>query len=48
MDRGIFTINESREILNLDPVEGGDVRTVRGEYKNADEVNENERDNAEN
>ena len=42
MDRGIFTINEAREILNLDPVEGGDVRTVRGEYKNADEVNENE------
>lgn len=39
MDRGIFTINESREILNLDPVEGGDVRTVRGEYKNADDVN---------
>ena len=40
MDRGIFSINESREILNLDPVEGGDVRTVRGEYKNADDVNE--------
>ena len=40
MDRGIFTINEAREILNLDPVEGGDVRTVRGEYKNADDVNE--------
>ena len=39
MDRGIFSINESREILNLDPVEGGDVRTVRGEYKNADDVN---------
>lgn len=48
MDRGIFTINESREILNLDPVEGGDVRTVRGEYKNADEVNENDGINAEN
>ena len=40
MDRGIFSINESREILNLDPVEGGDVRTVRGEYKNADDVSE--------
>ena len=55
MDRGIFTINESREILNLEPVEGGDVRTVRGEYKNADEVsnsevlsNDNAGDNAEN
>jgi HK97 family phage portal protein len=45
MDRGIFTINESREILNLDPVEGGDIRTVRGEYKNADEVNEDESGN---
>ena len=45
MDRGIFTINEAREILNLDPVEDGDVRTVRGEYKNADEVNNNESGN---
>lgn len=45
MDRGIFTINEAREILNLDPVEDGDVRTVRGEYKNADEVNDNESGN---
>ena len=45
MDRGIFTINEAREILNLDPVEDGDVRTVRGEYKNAEEVNENESGN---
>jgi phage portal protein BeeE len=42
MDRGIFTINEARAILNLDPVEGGDVRTVRGEYKNADDVNTSE------
>ena len=45
MDRGIFSINESREILNLEPVEGGDVRTVRGEYKNADEVNNNDTGN---
>ena len=45
MDRGIFTINEAREILNLDPVEDGDVRTVRGEYKNADEVSDNESGN---
>ena len=42
IDRGVLTINEGREALNLDPVEGGDVRTIRGEYKNADEVNENE------
>ena len=38
-DRGIFTINEAREVFNLPPVEGGDVRTIRGEYKNAEEIN---------
>ncbi len=38
-DRGIFSINEAREVFNLPPVEGGDVRTIRGEYKNADEIN---------
>lgn len=37
-DRGIFSINESREVFNLPPVEGGDVRTIRGEYKNAEEI----------
>jgi len=37
-DRGIFSINEAREVFNLDPVDGGDVRTIRGEYKNADEL----------
>lgn len=37
-DRGIFSINEAREIFNLAPVDGGDVRTIRGEYKNADDV----------
>ena len=43
-DRGIFSINEAREVLNLAPVEGGDIRTIRGEYKNVDdlEVTENE------
>lgn len=39
-DRGIFSINEAREVFNLAPVEGGDVRTIRGEYKNANEVTE--------
>lgn len=39
-DRGIFSINEAREVFNLPPVEGGDVRTIRGEYKNADELEE--------
>ena len=37
MDRGIMTVNEVREIWQLPPVEGGDVRIVRGEYYNADE-----------
>jgi hypothetical protein len=32
-DRGIMTINEIRDIWNLAPVEGGDVRPVRGEYQ---------------
>lgn len=40
VDRGIFSINEAREIFNLPPVEGGDVRTIRGEYKNADAIND--------
>lgn len=31
-DRGLMSINEIREIWNLAPVEGGDVRPVRGEY----------------
>ena len=37
LDRGIFTINDVRELWNLTPVEGGDVRVIRGEYWNADE-----------
>lgn len=37
-DRGIFSINEAREVFNLEPVEGGDIRTIRGEYKNVDEL----------
>lgn len=37
LDRGIMSINEIREIWNLTPVEGGDVRIIRGEYWNADE-----------
>jgi hypothetical protein len=32
-----MSINEVREIWNLSPVDGGDVRIVRGEYYNADE-----------
>lgn len=36
-DRGIMSVNEIREIWNLPPVEGGDVRTIRGEYYTVDD-----------
>ena len=39
-DRGIFSINEAREVFNLPPVDGGDIRTIRGEYKNVDDLEE--------
>ncbi len=35
LDRGVFSLNEAREVLQLPPVEGGDVRVIRGEYVNA-------------
>lgn len=38
LDRGMLSVNEAREVWNLAPVEGGDVRTIRGEYKNADDL----------
>ena len=47
-DRGIFSINEAREVFNLPPVEGGDVRTIRGEYKNAEDINGGNDDGNEN
>lgn len=31
-DRGIMSRNEIREIWNLEPIDGGDVPTIRGEY----------------
>ena len=37
VDRGILSINEAREIWQLPPVEGGDIRVIRGEYYPADE-----------
>lgn len=37
-DRGIFSINEAREVFNLAPVAGGDIRTIRGEYKNVNDL----------
>lgn len=39
IDRGVLTINEYREILNLSPVEGGDVRVIRKEYTEAQNLN---------
>jgi hypothetical protein len=32
LDRGILSQNQAMEIWNLPPVEGGDVRIIRGEY----------------
>ena len=37
VDRGIISLNDAREIWNLPPVEGGDVRIIRGEYYNTEE-----------
>lgn len=34
-DRGGLSIDEAREVFNMAPVEGGDIRYIRGEYKNA-------------
>ena len=42
LDRGIMTINDVREIWNLPPVEGGDVRIIRGEHYNAEDKTEAE------
>lgn len=42
IDRGVLSINEGREVFNLPPVDGGDVRTIRGEYKNADDIDDTE------
>lgn len=39
-DRGIFSINEAREVFNLAPVDNGDIRTIRGEYKNVSDLEE--------
>lgn len=50
IDRGLMTLNEVREIWQLPPVEGGDVRIIRGEYYDAGSklsiTEENENDNA--
>ena len=46
-DRGIFSINEAREVFNLAPVDGGDIRTIRGEYKNVEDLEGNTDDTVE-
>lgn len=38
LDRGVMSINEARELFNYAPVDGGDVRTIRGEYKNSNDI----------
>ena len=40
LDRGVMTINEARELFNYSPVGNGEVRFIRGEYKDADEQTE--------
>lgn len=36
---GYITINEGREVMQLPPIEGGDVRVIRGEYYLVDSEN---------
>ena len=33
LDRGVYTINDALRVLQMPPVEDGDVRILRGEYK---------------
>lgn len=47
LDRGIMSINDVREIWNLPPVEGGDVRIIRGEYYNAEQKVEEDKEDDE-
>ena len=37
VDRGIMTINDALAVWNMPPIEGGDVRVIRGEYVNFNE-----------
>lgn len=40
IDRGVLTLNEYREILNLSPVKGGDKRIISLNYIDADKANQ--------
>jgi len=42
LDRGVMSTNEARELFNYAPVEGGDVRFIRGEYKDSNEAAESD------
>lgn len=48
LDRGVMSINEARELFSYPPVENGDMRTIRGEYKDADAVAEGAYDDGNN
>lgn len=49
LDRGILSINEAREILNLSPIEDGDVYFIRGEYYTVgDKINGGKNDTEDN
>ena len=37
MDRGVWTINQALEVFQMPPIEGGDLRLVRGEFYLMDE-----------
>lgn len=39
LDRGVYTINEVRDIFQLPHIPGGDVRMIRGEYYIIDDLN---------
>lgn len=48
IDRGLMTLNEVREIWQLPPIDGGDVRIIRGEYYEAGQhIRINEEDSTE-
>lgn len=38
VDRGLMSINQALEIMQLPPVEDGDTRVIRGEYVNVDSI----------
>lgn len=40
VDRGLMSINEGREVLQLPPVVDGDIRVIRGEYINSTAVSD--------